>query len=359
MGLETRARGNGKRSVIDWFDARLDLRAWKKFAASKTVPKHRYSFFYYFGGATLFLFGVQVVTGILLALYYRPSSSEAHASVRHLITNVPFGDLIRSVHAWSADLMIAFLFGHLFSVWIMRAYRAPRELTWIAGCLLLFVSIALGFTGYLLPWNELSYFATRVGSEIAGDVPLIGGWLRGFLRAGDEVSGMTLSRFFGFHVALLPGIATMLLLVHLALVQQNGISVPPSIERRGRVPAMPFFPHAALHDAIYWLVLLGTVVSLATFLPRELGLEADPFKPAPANIKPEWYFLFVFQALKLIPATILGFEGEAVGIAILVVIAALLPLLPFVDRRGSRLATLAGWLGVTLFVGFTIYGWLD
>lgn len=345
--------------LYDWLDARLDLRALTEMGAKKRVPAHRYSIFYYLGGATLFLFGVQVVTGILLAMYYRSSAEEAHDSVKYLITHVPFGDLVRSVHAWSADLMIGLLFAHLFSVWIMRAYRPPRELTWVLGCLLLVVSITLGFTGYLLPWNELSYFATRVGTEIAGDVPIIGGWLRTFLRGGEEVSGLTLSRFFGFHIALLPGLATMLLLAHLLFVQRLGISVPERIARRGETASIPFVPHGLLKDLIYWLVLLGVVVSLATFLPRELGLEADAFKPAPANIKPEWYFLFMFQALKLIPATVLGFEGETLGIVGFLGAFLFLLVLPFVDRKGHRIFTYAGWFAVLFFVGFTIYGWLD
>jgi quinol-cytochrome oxidoreductase complex cytochrome b subunit len=345
--------------LFDWFDLRLDLHALIEMGRHKTVPAHRYSIFYYLGGATLFLFGVQVASGILLAMYYRASAEEACASVGYIMTAVPFGDLVRSVHAWSADLMIGFLFAHLFSVWIMRAYRAPRELTWVFGCFLLGVSVALGFTGYLLPWNELSYFATRVGTEIAGDVPLIGERLRTFLRGGEEITSLTLSRFFGFHIALLPGLATLLLLAHLLLVQRRGISVPERIEKRGGSGSIPFFPHGLLKDLIYWLLLLGLVVSLATFLPRELGLQADPFKPAPADIKPEWYFLFMFQALKLLPATIFGIEGETIGIVGFMGAFLFLLIMPFIDRKGRPFFTYAGWFALLFFIGFTIYGWID
>jgi quinol-cytochrome oxidoreductase complex cytochrome b subunit len=345
--------------IATWLDERLDLTSLLGHAREKTVPEHRYSIFYFLGGATLFLFGVQVATGILLALYYRSSAEEAHASVQHLITRVPFGDLIRSVHGWSADLMIAFLFAHMFSVWIMRAYRKPRELTWIFGVLLLLVSIGLGFTGYLLPWNELAYFATRVGTEIAGDVPFVGEALKTFLRGGEEVTGLTLSRFFGFHIALLPGIATLLLGTHLLLVQRLGISVPERIARSTTVKHIRFFPHGALKDAIYWLALLGIIASLATFFPRELGHPADPFAPAPADIKPEWYFLFAFQALKLLPATILGIEGEMIGVVGLSLAGLGLVFLPFIDRKGRAIFVYLGWASVAAFVGLTAYGWLS
>jgi quinol-cytochrome oxidoreductase complex cytochrome b subunit len=347
------------RRTWEWFDERFDLDELVATARHKVVPHHRYSIFYYLGGATLFLFGLQVATGILLTLYYRPSAADAHASVQHLITHVPFGDLVRSVHAWSADIMIGLLFAHMFSVWIMRAYRAPRELTWLFGAGLLGVSITLGFTGYLLPWNELAYFATRVGTEIAGDVPLIGGWLRNFLRAGEDVTSLTLTRFFGFHVATLPGLAAVLLLSHLLLVQRQGISVPERVARGGEVRVIPFFPNGFLRDLIYWLALLAIVVTLATFLPRHLGPEADPFKPAPADIKPEWYFLFMFQALKLLPATILGIEGELIGIVGFLIVFAFLVLLPFVDRKGHPFFKWCGWAAVAFFVVFTVYGWLD
>src|SRR5215212_591068 len=152
----------------DWLDERLSISALAKIAAKKEVPIHRYSIWYYFGGMTLFLFTVQVVTGILLLLYYRPSSENAFESVQFIITEVKFGWLIRSIHSWSANLMIATLFIHLFSVFFLRAYRRPREITWVSGVVLLVIVICFGFSGYLLPWNKLAYFATKVGTEIAG-----------------------------------------------------------------------------------------------------------------------------------------------------------------------------------------------
>ncbi|MBP1596107.1 MAG: petB, partial [Acidobacteria bacterium] len=210
---------NGRwREWGDWLEERLGWRAAQELIEHKDVPRHRHTVWYYFGGMTLFLFGVQVCTGILLLLYYRPSAETAFESVQFIMTEVQFGWLIRSVHSWSANLMIGAAFVHMFSTMFLRAFRRPREITWISGVLLFFLSLAFGFSGYLLPWNKLAYFATKVGTDIAGVVPLIGPFLLRFLRGGDEVTGATLTRFFGFHVAILPAAATVLVSLHLYLV---------------------------------------------------------------------------------------------------------------------------------------------
>src|SRR5215471_8647441 len=160
-----------------WLDERLSLTSLAQLARKKHVPLHRHTIWYYFGGMTLFLFGVQVSTGILLLLYYRPSAEEAYESVQFLMTEVQFGWLVRSIHAWAANLMIFALFIHLFSVLLLKAYRQPREVTWMSGVALLGLALGFGFTGYLLPWNELAYFATKVGTEITGSVPVVGSFL--------------------------------------------------------------------------------------------------------------------------------------------------------------------------------------
>jgi len=157
--------------IVDWLDERIDLSEIRHFVAEKGVPIHAHKVWYYLGGMTLFLFGVQVFTGILLLLYYRPSSAEAYESVQFIVTQVQFGWLIRNVHSWSANLLILFAFAHFFSVFFLKSYRKPRELTWLTGILLLFLMLGFGFSGYLLPWNALSFFATKVGTGIAGAVP--------------------------------------------------------------------------------------------------------------------------------------------------------------------------------------------
>jgi cytochrome b6 len=320
-----------------WLDERIGLADLEKLAHKKQVPVHRHTIWYYFGGMTLFLFTVQVGTGILLLLYYRPSAEEAYESVQFLMTEVQFGWLVRSIHAWAANLMIFTLFVHLFSVLLLRVYRPPREVTWFSGVALMGLALGFGFTGYLLPWNELAYFATKVGTEITGAVPGIGPFARRLLRGGDEVTGATLTRFYGIHVAILPALTASLVGLHLFLVQKHGMSVPMGVERNGRPPrTMPFFPNFLLRDMVGWLATLAGLAALAAFFPAELGKKADPFLPAPAGIKPEWYFMFMFQTLKYLPAQILGIDGEIVGILAFGVGGLFLLLIPVLDRRSAR-----------------------
>ncbi|MSV28863.1 MAG: hypothetical protein EXQ52_08965 [Bryobacterales bacterium] len=227
---------------------------------------------YYFGGITLFLFTmftIQVLTGVLLLLYYRPSPAEAYESVQFIMTRVEYGWLVRSVHSWSANLVILAAFIHMFSVLFLDAYRKPRELTWLSGIALLGLALASGFSGYLLPWNKVSYFATKVGTDMAARVPVIGETLARFLRGGDEVGGATLTSFFGFHVAVLPGITTILLVVHLALVQKAGMSTPPWLAP-DKVRSIKFFPNFFLRELMAWYAALGVLGSLAALFPYGL-----------------------------------------------------------------------------------------
>lgn len=353
--------------VRDWLDQRF---GWEELIyplRHKVVPLHRLSYWYFLGGITLFLFGVQVTTGILLLLYYRPSANEAYESVKYISTQVQFGWLIRSIHSWSANLMVFTAFAHMFSVVFLRAYRKPRELTWVSGTLLLFLALGFGFSGYLLPWNTLAFFATKVGTEVPGQIPVIGHWILVFLRGGEDVTGATLTRFFGFHVAVLPGITTALLGLHLALVQKFGISTPPRVEeewsyRPEAKKEMKFFPNFLLRELMAWYVGLGALAALAAIYPWELGAKAEPFASAPAGIKPEWYFLWAFQTLKLIPSKILMLDGELLGILGMGLAGALWLALPFLEpkrmARGYRFLTGAGVIALAYMVGMTIYGWV-
>ena len=348
--------------VTNWLDERLSLRSLAKLAEKKEVPLHRQTIWYYFGGMTLFLFTVQVVSGILLLLYYRPSAENAFESVQFIVTEVKFGWLVRSIHSWSANLMIGTLFIHLFSVYFLRAYRKPREVTWISGVILLFIVICFGFSGYLLPWNKLAFFATKVGTEIAGVIPVVGRPMLRFLRGGDDVTGATLTRFFGFHVAVLPAAATVLIFIHVLMVQMHGMSVPEKYE--GQITKkMKFVPNFILRDLIGWILAIGALAALAALFPWELGEKADAFAPAPAGIKPEWYFLFMFQTLKYIPPKILGFDGEVLGILAFNFFALLLFVVPFVDRgptnRRRRLVfNIIGVVALLYIVVMTIVGYV-
>jgi cytochrome b6 len=346
-----------------WVEERVPLADALEALRHKRVPHHRYSAWYYFGGMTLFLFAIQVATGALLLLYYRPSAAEAFESVQFIVARVPFGWLIRSIHAWSANLMVACAFVHLFSVLFLHAYRRPRELTWMSGLGLLALTLAFGFTGYLLPWNEVSFFATRVGTDIAATIPGAGEFIVRFLRGGKDVTGATLTRLFGFHVAVLPAIATLLIAFHLLLVQRHGISVPPSIaqrerERPGTTRSIPFLPHFLLRDLFAWTIVVALLAALSTFYPWELGQKADPFAPAPAGIRPEWYFLWTFQTLKYVPATIGGINGELLAVAAITTGAAVLAVLPLVVRENDRSRRVVAWLGALVVIFMSGMTWL-
>jgi cytochrome b6 len=352
-------------NVVDWLDERLDLSDARHFVEAKSVPVHTQEIWYYLGGMTMFLLAVQIVTGALLLLYYRPSAAEAYESVQFIVTQVRFGWLIRNVHSWSANLLIGAAFAHLFSVFFLKAYRKPRELTWITGVLLLFVMLGFGFSGYLLPWNELAFFATKVGTGIAGAVPIVGHFTLRLLRGGDDVTGATLSRFYGLHIAVLPLITTALVALHLLFVQRQGMSVPIPIEERvkrgERLRQMKFFPNYVLRDVLAWYVMIAVLAALAAFYPWELGKKADPFAVVPPGIRPEWYFLATFYTLKLVPSHVLGFEGERLGVLAFGAAALFLVLVPFLDRRASRgerspLFTLLATLALVYLVTFTIVG---
>jgi cytochrome b6 len=348
-----------------WLDQRLNLEPVKNLILHKKVPVHKHTIWYYLGGVTLFLFFIQVFTGILLLMYYQPTEDTAYESMQYILTKVHFGWLIRNIHSWSANLMIFFALAHMFSVFFTRAYVKPRELTWASGMVLLVLAMAFGFSGYLLPWNELSFFATKVGTDIVSAVPFIGNDLKILLRGGEEVSGATLSRFFGLHVAILPALFTMLLSLHLLLVQQQGMSEPAHFKSlpENKKRYIPFFPDFIMRDMLLWLLINLVILSLAVFYPWDLGLKADPLASAPTGIKPEWYFMFIFQTLKFIPPHILIVEGETFGILFFGSAGILWILFPFIRIKNKylyqyRFAPVLGILTMLFSIVMTILGYL-
>ena len=346
--------------VVGWIDRRTGAR--EVFAALLHVRIPIRAMTFYLGGITLFLFGVQVVTGTLLALYYQPTPETAYDSVKAITSGVAFGWLIRSVHHWAANLMILSLVLHVIRIFFQAAYKYPRELTWLVGAGLLMVTIGFGFTGYLLPWDQRAFWATTVGTEIAGSIPLVGDALLQLLRGGADVTGATLSRFFGVHVLVLPLSLGALLVIHLAIVHQHGLADPTrpeprdpeavaELRRTERLKA--FFPDYILDEVIAWYAVLAVLVILATVFPAGLEAKADPIE-TPAHIKPEWYFLAVYEFLKFVP--------RIVGILAPVVALGVLALLPFLDRnpevrpRKRPIALAIGFMALIVMVVLTAMG---
>jgi quinol-cytochrome oxidoreductase complex cytochrome b subunit len=211
--------------LFQWIDDRLGLTTIYNVTLDRKVPK--VNWFYTLGSASLFLFVMQAVTGILLSMYYVPSPNDAYNSIQYIMNDVAFGWLIRGIHHWGATLMVLVVFLHMLRTFYFAAYKFPREITWLTGVILLLATLGMGFTGYLLPWNQRSYWATTVGTKIAGTVPVIGDFILRALRGGTELSGVTLARFFAVHIWVIPAVIIALIGVHLYLVIRIGISAPP------------------------------------------------------------------------------------------------------------------------------------
>ena len=337
-GVEKRAGFRG------WLDRRYQLSPLLEFLQHKEVPLgSHWMGWYYLGGVTMFFFIVQVVTGVLLLMYYQPGEATAYESIHFLTTKVPFGWLIRSVHSWSAHLMIISLVLHMFSTMMLKAYRPPREITWVSGFFLFVLTMGFGFSGYLLPWNKLAYFATTVGTNIVRSIPLLGDWLLQVLRGGQDVTINTLYRFFAAHVVILPLAFVAVIGLHILLIQRQGMAPPLGAKVAPR--GMKFFPSFALRDLLLWLACLMVLAALAVFLPYgpgipgmdwELGHKADPFAPAYPGIKPEWYFLWEYQLLKEFPPHLFGLEGPQVCLFVIGILFGIWAVIPWLDRRAYR-----------------------
>ncbi len=355
--MSSKDRNKGLRS---WLDERSGFPAIFHFLKEKKIPQHKHSIWYYTGSAILLFFAIQVITGFLLVFYYNPTLEGANASVARIMTEVPLGWIIRSVHSWSASFMIAFVFVHLLSIWITKAYRKPRELTWMSGVFLLFVSLAFGFTGYLLPWDDLSLSATKVGTDIPRSIPIVGIWVTKLLRGGEDVTGDTLTRFFGFHVSILPVFLLAILAVHVYLIQKQGMSIPLAAERKDeKMKELPFWPNFVYREMVVWLVLTGVLFSVAVFFPPSLDKAADLMAPAPEGIRPEWYFLFLFQMLKIFPAKILFINGDTLAVFLILLGVVAFFFLPLIDNkpaeRKGRIITVIAYLFIVFALAMT--GW--
>ena len=333
------------------FEERIPLKPIKEAALHKQVPVHKHAFWYYMGGVSLFFFIVQVVTGVLLLFHYQPGMETSHASVLRIMTRVDFGWLIRSIHSWAANLMVAAIFVHMFSAYFMKAYQAPRDLTWYSGLMLLGMTMGFGFTGYLLPWDDIAYFATKIGVDITAGMPVIGTEIANILRGGENIAGLTIQRFFAMHVVILPGVFVVVLSLHLLLVQIHGNKVPEGIEAKKAYRTIPFFPNFLYADLYVWLIAFNVLAVLAAVYPWPIGPEADVLAPAPSGIHPEWYYMAQFYVLKIM--------SEPVAMALFALTGILWAAVPVWDpkTRAGRRGKIATWVGIVsmvVFIGLTI-----
>lgn len=361
--------------IYEWVERRFDIspliaeaQRSINFALPSTLTRQNKSRlfwlgypYYYAGAITAFLAVLQGVTGLLLAFHYVPSAAgdpgvptQAYLSVQNIMRTVPLGALIRGIHQWGANLLVAALVMHTFWAYFRSPYRMGREITWVLGALLLGLALAYSFSGYLLPWDQLGYWAATISTQIMRAIPLFGDTIAQVVLGGTTMSATTLSRMYFYHVSLLPAVAIVLVGIHLVLVVLQGVSEPEEVwkpkDREGKTQQggplfCPFFPHQITPVLVISLVTLGIVLLLGAYAVQWPGDPANKFL-TPQFIAPEWYFLWAYGLLKWVgwvydlvsfvpPATIFGIDlvsAKVVGILIAGVMFLVLVLLPIIDR---------------------------
>jgi ubiquinol-cytochrome c reductase cytochrome b subunit len=318
------------RAITAWVDRRLKLGPVRHLLLDEPIPGGA-SPIYVFGSIALFCFLLQLITGLLLAVYYVPSPDHAYDSVMFIDREVAFGWFIRGLHHWGASAMVVAVGLHMLQTFLYGAYKPPRELMWMAGVALLIMVLMFAFTGYLLPWDQKAYWATQVGTNMLGTVPVIGDFLVRIARGGTELGALTLSRFFAMHALIFPWIMAAMIGLHLFILRRVGPAGPWD-EAQARRISEPFYPRQIFLDAVAITLVFVIVAGMAVWLPFPLADRADPaasdFVPVP-----EWYFLFYYELLKYLKGPIL----EPVGtVALPALFYALLFALPFIDRRPER-----------------------
>jgi len=360
--------------LYDWIDLRIGAREIVRKELTGYLLPANINEWYSLGSVLLVIFALQVVTGMLLMVYYVPDADKAFKSVTFIMNELPYGWLIRLCHAVGSNMMVAVLLLHMLSTLMMKSYKSPRELNWVTGFLLFTLVQGISLTGYLLPWSQLSFWATTVATNSAAAIPVAGPYLVEFLRGSKLVGPPTLGRFFAMHVTVIPVIIAATIAAHLFLLKRTGISTPPfgAAQKEAGAPwqpesyhyqshpgGIPFFPNYALQDltsiSVYFALFLAVVFYAPNLLfTPDAFVPANPFQ-TPAHIKPEWYFLANYQTLKIFPSELLGLSVQAAAMTFLA-------LLPFIDRSPERnplkrplfLVCFVG--GFLLWIGLTIWG---
>jgi len=348
---------NRRQRVYRWFDVRIGVGSLMHEALDEPIPGGA-RWAYVFGSVLLFLFISQTITGVFLALYYAPTADHAHTTVAYIVKEVTGGSFLRSLHAYGSSAVVIVMLLHLTQTFLYGAYKGRREVLWISGCALLGLMLAMAFTGYLLPWDQKAYFATTVGTNMASEVPVVGGTLKRLMRGGNEMGTLTLSRFFVGHVFLLPGAILGLIAAHVFLFRKAGAAGPPSEDPvNPKLPTERFYPRQVLMDTVVALVMICVLGLFAYFSPTDLGPKANPADTQYVP-RPEWFYLPVFQWLKYFKGSL-----SIVGIVVIPTLTAILVVgLPFFDRRLER----RPWrrpmaVGIYLAIMATLitFGWLS
>lgn len=347
------------RLIWPWLDDRIGISETLIPLLKHPVPPGA-NWAYVFGSATLFAFMLQVITGVALALLYQPTSETAYQSLKYITHEAPLGDVLRGIHYFGASAMILLVGIHMIRVYLWAAYKFPREMSWISGVVLLGLTVAMGFTGQLLRWDSNGVWSSIVAAEQAGRIPFIGNWVAHFILAGNTLGGATLSRFFAFHVFLIPALLFGLIGLHIFLVFKNGVSEPPQpgqlVEPKTyrkwynamlKEKGVPFWPNAVWRDMFFGLTVVMIILLLAVFVgPPEIGAPPDPAN-IQSNPRPDWYFLWYFALFAIMPRWL---EDYAIVFGPLLA-GLVLFLLPVFFNKGERSPLRRPWaIGIVIFV---------
>lgn len=308
---------------------------------SEPIPNHLKRWWWALGGTPMYMFVVQVITGLMLIFYYVPDTEHAYNSIAYITYEANYGWLIRSIHRWSSNIMIASLILHMMRVFFTKSYRAPRDLNWMFGVVLFLLTLVFGFTGYSLVYEQMSYWAMKVGTGIAGATPLIGGWIADFMRGGTDIGQNTLTRFFLFHVVLLPLLTALAIGIHVYLIRVHGVTEHKfKGDEDQPKKTFPLWPDHIMTELVMVSIIMTVLIVLSLLFPAQLGDPANP-NVTPLHIKPEWYFYPVFRWLKVTNLTV-GVLGPMVFLALLF-------LWPFIDKWFDKVfpeKEIGFWIGI-------------
>ena len=355
-------------SLLRWIDDRFPLtKVWKEHIAEYYAPKN-FNFLYYFGAILTVMFAIQIVTGIILTMHYKPDVALAFASIEYIMRDVPAGWFVRYLHSVGASMIFIALYIHMFRGLMYGSHRSPRELIWLLGMLLYVAMMAEAFFGYLLPWGNMSYWGAQVIVSLFGAIPFVGEGLAEWIRGDYVISDATLNRFFAFHVILLPLLLALLVYLHIVALHKVGSNNPDGVEIKKQKDAdgkpldgVPFHPYYTVKDTFGVGMFLTVYLAIVFFLP-ELGgwfLEKDNFNPAdilqtPPDIVPLWYLTPYYSILRAVTFEWLPGGAKLWGVIAMAAAIVIFFFLPWLDRSRVRSIRYRGWMYKTMLTLFAV-----
>ncbi|HIO16879.1 MAG TPA: cytochrome bc complex cytochrome b subunit [Gammaproteobacteria bacterium] len=354
--------------LMEWIDERFPAtKVWEEHVSKYYTPKN-FNFWYYFGSLLLLVMVLQIVTGIVLTMHYKPDSSLAFASVEYIMRDVPAGWFIRYLHSVGASMMFLAVYLHMFRAMLYGSYKGPRELIWILGMIIYIVLMAEAFFGYLLPWGNMSYWGAQVIISLFGAIPVVGEGLAEWVRGDFVISDATLNRFFAFHVILLPLLLALLVYLHIVALHKTGSNNPDGVEIKKQkddkgVPldGIPFHPYYTVKDIFGAAVFMAIFLAIVFFAPELSGwfLEKDNFEPAnilqtPPDIVPLWYLTPYYSILRAVTFEWLPGGAKLWGVMAMGLAIVLFFFLPWLDRSKVKSIRYRGWMYKTILALFAV-----